>query len=249
MEKEYITKCPYKRQNYCMLRDDNCAPNSLKCKKNKRVFHDNTFSTTTKYKKKFNKQSTESHRQGEYVLERYGSNRNISTIETKGNISLFVFKGFLNLKKENTVDYYIYVNDICTKKRYKLLVAYNSKIKRYYISDTQIRKLHKAGIYPQAFFYICNVGSIPFNKADFREFSKLALYGYSAGKNGLNRKERHKILKHILDNRILTRYQIIEHLQGLIHLRERRKDKDFSIAIKNWEDDIAFVNDYSLYYK
>ena len=45
MEKEYITKCPYKRQNYCMLRDDNCAPNSLKCKKNKRVFHDNTFST------------------------------------------------------------------------------------------------------------------------------------------------------------------------------------------------------------
>lgn len=41
-------------------------------------------------------------------------------------------------------------------------------------------------------------------------------------------------------------YEIVEHLQGLISLREERTDRDFSTAINNWREDIKFVNDYKI---
>ena len=44
----------------------------------------------------------------------------------------------------------------------------------------------------------------------------------------------------------MSGYEIIEHLQGLISLREGRTDKDFSNAINNWREDIRFVNDYKV---
>ena len=150
----------------------------------------------------------------------------------------------LNLKKENTIDYYVYINDIKTNRRFRLLVAYNSKTKKYYISDTQIKRMHKLGIFPNVIFYASNDGSIPLIGVEFHEFSKLALYGYSAGKNGLSVHDRHKIINYVLDKKIMRKYEIIEHLQGLISLREQRDDKDFSIAIQNWKDDIEYVNNY-----
>ena len=57
-------------------------------------------------------------------------------------------------------------------------------------------------------------------------------------------KDRHRILAHVLDNKIMYRYEIIEHLQGLIMLWEMRSDKDFSAAINDWREDIIFINGY-----
>lgn len=240
-----ISSCPYRRGKYCMVRDDDCMPNSIKCKKNKEVYKNDTFLTIQTKSDSLKKRGDTGRQTGNQdVIERYGHNKNITVADTGKEVILYVFKGFLNLKKENTIDYYVYINDIKTNRRFRLLVAYNNKTKKYYISDTQIKRMHKQGIFPNVIFHASNDGSIPLIGVEFHEFSKLAIYGYSAGKNGLSVHDRHKIINYVLDKKIMRKYEIIEHLQGLISLREQREDKDFSIAIQNWKDDIEYVNNY-----
>ena len=78
----------------------------------------------------------------------------------------------------------------------------------------------------------------------FNPFSRLALYGYSVGQKGLNDEERRKILAYVIDYQIMSKSKIISHLQGLISLRDKRTDADFSCAINKWQKDIIFVNEY-----
>ena len=242
-----VLRCSCYRNGFCIIRDDKCLPNYLKCIKNKQT-HRNSFAPSgLSQMDSTRKTYRNSNDYNPFTDERYGFNQNIKTLNNDGKpIELYVFKGFLNLLKQYTTDYYVAVKDIKTGRQYKILVAHNSKTNRYYISDTQLKWLHKRNIYPNTVFHACNDGSIPLVTIDFQEFSKLALYGYSAGKNGLSTQDRRKILKHILDNGIMSGYEIIEHLQGLISLREGRTDKDFSAAINNWREDIRFVNDYKV---
>lgn len=177
-----MEKCPYKKKEYCLFRDDKCIPNSLKCKKNKRVFRNTEYLPVQFNRDVCKRQRAIIPKNNLYTCERYGYNKTVSTMHMDGIIVLYVFKGFLNLKRENTIDYYIYVNDIRTKETFKLLVAYNNKKHRYYISDTQIKRMHKLGLFPNIIIYACNDGTIPVITDDFHKFSKLALYGYSVGK-------------------------------------------------------------------
>lgn len=238
---EHVSDCPYYRKRFCILRDDICKPGSLKCKRNKTVFRNNTFSYVQEPAVKRNG----TNRYNQYDFERYGTNTKILDLKlNEERLELNVFRGFLNLKKGETKDYYLYVEDILTGKKYRIVVAYNTYNYNYYISDTQLKWLHKHGIYPKAEFYRCNDGSVSFSELDFQEFSELKLYGYAAGKSGLDVEKRHKLLQYIIDNNFMHRYEIIEHLQGLIALRLDRTDKDYSTAIGNWRADIMFVNEY-----
>lgn len=242
-----VSTCSYRRGKYCLIRDDDCIPYSIKCKKNRKVYKNDTFSTVQQKNDSLkNSRYIGSYKETQSTIERYGQNKDITVADTGKEVVLYVFKGFLNLKKEYTIDYYVYVSDIKTSRHFRLLVAYNSKTKKYYISDTQIKRMHKQGVFPNAIFYACNDGSIPLVGVEFHEFSKLAIYGYSAGKNGLSVNDRHRIINYVLDKKIMRKYEIIEHLQGLIHLREQRDDKDFSVAIRNWKDDIEYVNNYKI---
>lgn len=81
-------------------------------------------------------------------------------------------------------------------------------------------------------------------KYNYNPFSRLALYGYSVGKNGLNDEGRKQILIYIIEHQVMTKSKIISHLQGLISLRENRTDADFTSAISKWKKDIVFVNGY-----
>lgn len=238
-------RCSCYRKGFCIIRDDKCVPNSLKCIKNKQTHMNPLASSGLEQIESKRKVYRNTKDYNPFEVERYGFNQKVKTLSDNGkSVELHVFKGFLNLLKQYTIDYYLMIKDIKTGQQYKILVAYNSKTDRYYISDTQLKWLHKRNIYPNTIFHACNDGSIPLVTIDFQEFSKLALYGYSAGKSGLKAADRRKILKHIIDNNIMTGYEIVEHLQGLISLREGRTDKDFSIAINNWREDIKFVNDY-----
>lgn len=215
--------------------------------KNRKVYKNDTFSTVQQKNDSLkNSRYIGSYKETQSTIECYGQNKDITVADIGKEVVLYVFKGFLNLKKEYTTDYYVYVSDIKTSRHFRLLVAYNSKTKKYYISDTQIKRMHKHGVFPNAIFYACNDGSIPLVGVEFHEFSKLAIYGYSAGKNGLSVNDRHRIINYVLDKKIMRKYEIIEHLQGLIHLREQRADKDFSVAIRNWKDDIEYVNNYKI---
>lgn len=237
--------CPCYRKKYCILRDDYCIPYSLKCIRNKKSFSKPVMAAEPSYTRADKRSYSGSSTYNPLVDERYGNNKDIKVLNKNGEIVLlYVFKGFLNLKQEDTIDYYVMAKDIRSGRECRLTVAFNKRMERYYISDTQLKWLHKKDIYPNMIFNVCNEGSRPLITGDFQEFSKLALYGYSVGKNGMKAKDRHRILAHVLDNKIMYRYEIIEHLQGLIMLREMRSDKDFSAAINDWREDIIFINDY-----
>ena len=243
---DIVLDCSYYKHHHCILREGSCVPYSLKCIKNKKTFQ-NSFAPMSTYNTVSSKKT---HRKEKYNIntsERYGYNKNVKTLNfSNKQIVLNVFSGFLNLDKHNTMDYYILVKDLNNNAQRNMLVAYNQVTNKYYISDVQLKWLHKQNFYPNVILHMSNDGTIPLVTDEFQQFSKLALHGYSAGKNGLNTEARRNILKHILDNNIMNGYEIIEHLQGLIAFREKRFDKDFSLAIKNWADDIKFVNDYSV---
>lgn len=240
-------KCPYLKKNkHCILRDDICKPTSFKCIENRKSFINFSVATPSTYK---NETYSSNHRftsqYDPYREERYGINKDVLILDKSNTVpALNVFKGFLNLSKKNTIDYKMTVKDIKTGRKYNILVAFNTQTQKYYISDVQLKFLHKQRLYPNAIITTCNDGSIPLSTLEFQEFSKLSLYGYSVGKNGLTSNDRKEILKHILDNKIMKAYEIVEHLQGLIHFREERTDKDFSKAINDWKEDIYYVNDY-----
>ncbi len=233
-------KCPYlKGKNYCLRRDDNCNPRSLKCIKNQKKYITCAPVPTETHN------GTSNSKYNPFEIERYGNNKNITTLDKYNEVpTINVFKGFLRLDKKYTIDYQMIFKDIQTNRRQSALVAYNKKTKKYYISDVQLKYLHKKGYFPNAIFTTCDDGSKPLTTGNFNEFSTMSLYGYSAGKNGLLQDARRKIIKHIIDNGQMRGYEVIAHLRGLIALREDRTDRDFSVAIEEWESDILFVSEY-----
>lgn len=240
-----IKRCAYYSKGYCMLRDDTCKPSSLKCKRNKVAYKNTSLSLGITNNETVCKSTRSRNIYNPFVAERYGSNQKISEIfYDEQTTKLYVFKGFLNLSKENTTDYTMAIKDFWTGEERKVLVAYNSIRKRYYISYTQLQWLHKNKIYPAARFFECVDGTEAMEGTFFNPFSRLALYGYSVGQKGLDDEERRKILAYVIDYQIMSKSKIISHLQGLISLRDKRTDADFSCAINKWQKDIIFVNEY-----
>lgn len=167
------------------------------------------------------------------------------TIKTSETPTLYVYKGYLTIDKKHLTDYYMLVDDIEHKNKLRVVVAYNSENKHYYISTAQIERLHKQSLFPNIIMKTTNEGSEPMYDNNFRKYSELTLYGYKVGKSGLPASKRHRILTHIIDKKILRRFEIISLLNGNIALREKRTDRNFSEAISDWKEDIEFVNDYT----
>ena len=157
---------------------------------------------------------------------------------------IHVFKGFLNIPRKNIIDALIKVRDLNGRMQ-TLFVAYNETTHRIYMSYDQLVYYHKKDIQLMINMVKSNEGSQPFDSWDFNEYSLLALYGYKVGKNGLSTPEREKLLRFIIDNKVLKCFEIISHIQGCIQLRLGRDDMDFSEAINDWEHDIHFVRDYA----
>ena len=235
--------CPCNKKGWCIFADRKCVPYALKCKYNKEVFKNNTFYYPTESANKTNT-STKKSSYNLYEDERHGSNKVITTLSDNSIVELYVFKGFLQLNPSQTIDYEMTIKDLHTNRTSTILVAYNKITGKYYISETQIKYWHKRNFFPKIVLNMCNVGSIPMITDGFQEFSKLALYGYKVGTHGLNEIQRHKILKYVIDNKIMRGYEIIKHLQGLIFLRNEQYNKDFSTAIEDWENDIIFIEEY-----
>lgn len=178
-----IKNCSYYRKGYCMLRDDACKTSSLKCKKNNIAYKNTSLSLGLTDKETKIRNTRRNHNYNPFVEERYGTNKKITEISyDEKTTRLYVFKGFLNLAKENITDYMMSVKDIWTGKERKVLVAYNSTKKRYYISYTQLQWLHKNKIYISAKLFECEDGTETMDGTMFNPFSRLALYGYSVGK-------------------------------------------------------------------
>ena len=49
------------------------------------------------------------------------------------------------------------------------------------------------------------------------------------------------IIRHVLANRIMDGYEVVEFLQSFIALRKNQNQKDFSKSIEDWKNDLDFV--------
>ncbi len=73
--------------------------------------------------------------------------------------------------------------------------------------------------------------------------SLLHQMGYRVGLSSpLSEKQRHMILGCIVDNKIMSRIQIINYLNTFISFRKSREEYRF--AIEDWQNDINFINTY-----
>lgn len=83
---------------------------------------------------------------------------------------------------------------------------------------------------------------IVFKQIDLREFSKLKLFGYSVGANGLSTGARHDLLDFILQNHLMTASEIKSQLQ--FNIRFIGKKSHMDNAVGDWEKDIDYINEY-----
>ena len=83
-------------------------------------------------------------------------------------------------------------------------------------------------------------------RVDFMNGSKLAQesilmqYGYNVSQTvGLSARQRQKILAVMIDNKVLSKSEIISYLDFFI--RQHGSRNNMGIAISKWEDDREFV--------
>ena len=83
---------------------------------------------------------------------------------------------------------------------------------------------------------------IVFKQMDLREFSKLKLFGYSVGANGLSTGARHELLDFILKIHLMTASEIKSQLQ--FNIRFIGKKAHMDDAVGDWKMDIDYINEY-----
>lgn len=246
-------KCDFIKDGYCVLIAGPCNRYSPAC--NRPLKYTNPYSVPPHYNPVYlaDNSSVADTTKRKYTKhniseERYGSNsipKSLKASESPKEVS--VFGGALNLPKEQVHDYYIIATDIMNPNiEYPILVAYYIPLQRYYLSHTQLQRHIKMGHHLNLKLHISNAGTESLDDfSGFNLYSVLSLYGYHVGLHGKPEFQRRKILSYIIDNEILHKWQIIEMLNGNISLRNGRADKNFSTAIKQWEDDIMFVEEYN----
>lgn len=138
-------------------------------------------------------------------------------------------------------EYIANVYNIDYKFHASLKVFFCDNCQKWYISDKLV---------PNEKLALGYRGLVRFSSYDYSQHtdkydswdpqSILTKYGYSARENGLNAFQRQQILKNIIESGILSTYQIISHLSGLIDLHQF-EDK-WQNAIGKYEADIQYIN-------
>ncbi len=128
-------------------------------------------------------------------------------------------------------------------KEMEIDAAFCPECNKYYILEREYLRLKAHGK------LCCKVvefdelirSGLTFNS--WAEKSVLRIYGYNVNKNeNLSKGERQRILSFVMENHIMTSYEIINHLEWQISTREGRTN--MRDAISKWEDDIRFVRDF-----
>ena len=81
-----------------------------------------------------------------------------------------------------------------------------------------------------------------YGKTEVADQSELTLYGYNVRQNGMTVEERQKLLSQLIDNGIMNKEKIRDHLSWLIHYSE--SNPNMNEAIKKWKEDLVFLNSY-----
>ncbi len=121
-----------------------------------------------------------------------------------------------------------------------LLGTYCDKCKKYFILDTEFKKILCEGKI-QAHVSFSESGT-NFNGMDLSPESLLRKCGYTVSANSKATKEqRQKLLKAIIENKLYTPAKIVSHFRFLISINNNVASRDMSSAISKWREDIMFL--------
>lgn len=121
-----------------------------------------------------------------------------------------------------------------------LSVIYIQTENEYCVSLSDYKKFLKVYGVPINKSYLCTESPI---LGTLNPESKLKMLGYSVGAaDALSSKERRDMLRKIIEAKLLTKKEIMKHLQFLIDLNEGKNS--FMDSVAKWKEDLLFVSNY-----
>lgn len=202
------------------------------------------------------KKETLTYREEEYQIlyghllkKQYYNSSKVYTHEAffseKTKVPVYVTKKPLCEKCRHNIEAVIaHVMDKNSGRYVTLNVIYCYTCDKYYVLESILDKLHLRGCIPKIKLYPEYSGDGS-RIQHYEPQSILGANGYTVAQNKkLSDFQRHQILENVIDMGLMSKNEIIYHLQGLIEIRKCQIDKDFSYAISKWESDIDYVIHY-----
>ena len=235
--RKLLMNCPYKKKNYCSYKDKQCNPNALSCYLNHK--QQNYFSAPSAKNEIFSTEKASGNETDLFPLH-YDK-----TVSPQEKTIIFIYGGSLKIKKNKLKDFRLIVNDLIEPhETYPLYVICNTNSGYYYMGVRVLKHYMKKHYHPNVIFRYLGFSECtePVSHIDMSDISILKMYGYTVGKNGLSKEQRHRLLEYILDNKIMKGHDIINLLQFNIAMREAQSRYDKALC--DWQTDIEFVTDY-----
>lgn len=243
----FTNKCSYYEKGKCsceQISSSKCSLQNYNCK-----FHDEFLACMKKHsEKKFQKQKNIHSKIKTSQSEELNKNIpglpeiGLKDFVVRGN----VFKCMHNKHKIDNIDALISIDNDGKRCKEKISAGFCSQCKVYFILDSTYEKLKKKGI------ILCRVtdeknymkgGTV--NGMNLAQESLLMQYGYTVSQTeGLSATGRQKILAVIIDNKIMSKSEIISYLDFFIS--QRSSIPNMEVAISKWEADREFVENYKI---
>lgn len=147
-------------------------------------------------------------------------------------------------RKQHCIEDVAAIVPVAEKKPMRISVSYCNTCDKYFLNYTALIEFEQSygmimlkRVYDKGYFNECS------REGDFyrRSYSKLRLYGYNLS-DGMTDLERQKLLVRIIENKFMSKSEIIDWLAYLI---EDRGNRCQNACIK-WKQDLKFVQSYNI---
>lgn len=123
-------------------------------------------------------------------------------------------------------------------------VYYSRRQNRYFINEETYRVYRARYGLPYVRLVPGESGG-KLDYGDLRQNSELNLYGYTVAKAAeMTTGARQRLLQQLMDNGLMSKHQIVNHLEWLIHRQSGRIRMED--ACDCWREDLRFVNNYKI---
>lgn len=117
---------------------------------------------------------------------------------------------------------------------------------KYFVTDTAFERLTRGGRLCCRVIELQDAINLKEGKGRFSQYAKESMihqYGYNVAKaEGLTSGNRQSILSFVIENDIMSQYEIISFLEGLIRTREGMRNMQDAVA--KWKEDVRFLERY-----
>lgn len=123
-------------------------------------------------------------------------------------------------------------------------VYYSKRQNKYFINEESYRQYRMRYGLPYVHL-VADEYDGDMDYGNLRKNSELNLYGYTVAKAAeMTTGERQRLLQQLMDNGLMSKHQIVNHLEWLIHSQSGRIRMED--ACDCWREDLRFVNNYRL---